>query len=110
MAITDGKAQFILGNDPAAIQLTEGAAGLPMTITVMDAPEIGVIQISFHGIAGIAEGLKVRWIISAPMVPRKDVIDLQGSLVLMGTTQLTPMLCSFQHLVFQGTGDVAKGL
>jgi len=75
--VSDYHAEFILEDDAFPGQFAEHASCLTVLIGLDHLAEVSVVTVPFHGIARIAECLKVARFITAALVAGNNMIDLQ---------------------------------
>jgi len=106
-AIPDDVGKFILLNDPIMGHLAEQTAILTATIGLPDLPEVSIVTIPLHGIAGVAEGLEVAEVIGTTMIPGEDVVNFKSLHIGRYTAQRAVELGSLQDFVAKGSGDIS---
>ena len=75
-AIPDGIRKFVFSNYSVTGYLTEETVILVMLVRFNDFAEIRIVAIPFHGIAAVAEGLKIVDVVAAAPVSWRDVVNL----------------------------------
>ncbi len=76
--IPDRVRELVFGDQPFSGCLAEETVTLPMPVRFNDLVEIRVVAVPLHGIAAVAEGLKVVDVVGAAPISRRDMVNLQG--------------------------------
>jgi hypothetical protein len=84
--------EAILKQNLSVASRAEGATGFYTLIRRPNGPEVGVITVSLHGIAGVTERLKVGDLVPTALVSRRYVVDFQSALVSRDATKFATEL------------------
>ena len=78
-----------------------------MLVALCNATKVGIIAITLHGIARIAECLQVTQIVGTLVVSWHDMIDLKRLFFGRHSAQLAPKLGAFQNFILQCARDIS---
>jgi hypothetical protein len=81
VTIIDSETELVLQCDVSIpLSRTEQTGILTMGIGFAQRPKVSGVSIPFHRITAVAESLEVGYVVAAPMVPRKDMVNFENTL------------------------------